>query len=201
MHPSEAGRIKKRYAAHKRKKKRMLGCSLNEYLEVATICYRAAYKTGRTKDKTPRELYQVFADGRHGGMLNIEDGDSREAFAKWYDSGVWAGSRPFEIVFSWREHGIHLYPPRKHNGWRHGLRVTNYAYAETFIKMVDTLIYHKVPFATHDLEDVLDYLTGEYYLSVNSYGRGTLPVFISSKEERGFKHVEWQPLKVVKFRK
>ena len=196
---SEAERIKQRYAAHKRRMGPAPKCSLRGYLNTASICYKAAY-LDKVANMTPKEMYLRFADGRHGGMLEIKNQDSPGEFGAWCRSGRWAGSHPFEIVFSWMEHGILLYPPSEERP-HYTLRVVNLSYSGTYVKMVEGLMANKVPFLAPDLKKALDYLTGEIYLNVNSHGHGTLPVFISSKRERGFKHVEWEPLKVVKFRK
>ena len=85
------------------------GSSLNDYLKVASICYNAAFGE-KTKGMDPLQKYKRWADGRHGGMLDIKDPDSKEMFGKWLHSGR-MGGHPFEIVFSWFQHGIHLYPP------------------------------------------------------------------------------------------
>jgi len=199
MHPSEAERIKRRCTAHKRRMGQTTKCSLGEYLNTASICYKAAFPD-EVKNMTPKEMYLKLADGRHGGMLEIKDQDSPEEFEAWRRSGKWAGSHPFEIVFSWIDHGILLYPPSEERP-HYTLRVVNLSYAGTYVKMAEGLMTSNVPFLAPDLKNALDYLTGEIYLGVNSYEHGTLPVFISTKRERGFKHVEWEHLKVVKFRK
>lgn len=196
---SEAEGIKRRYAAHKRRMGPAPKCSLGEYLNTASTCYKAAY-LNKVVNMAPEEMYLRFADGRHGGMLEIKNQDSPEEFEAWRKSGGWAGSHPFEIIFSWIDHGILLYPPSEERP-HHALRVVNLSYSGTYVKMVGGLMASNVPFLAPDLKKALDYLTGEIYLGVNSYEYGLLPVFISTKRERGFKHVKWEPLKVVKFRK
>jgi len=198
MSLSEAEGIKRRYAAHRRRTRPTAGCSLNEYLNTALVCYRAARLKG-VGGMGPKEAYLRFADGRHGGMLEIKNPDSREEFEAWHRGGRWAGSHPFEIVFSWMEHGILLYPPSEERS-HYILRVVNLLYAGVYVKMAEGLMTNNVPFLAPDLKKALDYLTGEIYLPVNSHEHGILPVLLSSKRERGFKHVEWEPLKVVKFR-
>ena len=201
MSQKEKKSILSRYSRHITNQRRAeKGCSLNEYLDTAAICYRAAYPS-KIKGKSPRDMYNRFADGRHGGMLDIKNKNSKRGFMQWYNGSSWMGAHPFEIVFSWHEHGIHLYPPSKHNGWRYGLRVTNYAYAEDFIKMVKALVKHNVPFTAPGLEDVLDYLTGETYFSVNKYDKLTFN-YIPSKEykEKYFKYIEWEDLEIPRFK-
>ena len=201
MSQKEKKRILFQYNRHVTKQRGLeKGCSLNEYLNTAAICYRAAYPS-KTKEKTLLDMYNRFADGRHGGMLDIKNKNSKKGFMQWYNGSRWIGAHPFEIVFSWHEHGIHLYPPSKHNEWRYGLRVTNYAYAKDFIKMVKALFKHNIPFTASELKQVLDYLTGETYFSVNKYDKLTFN-YIPSKEykEKYFKYIEWEDLEIPRFK-
>lgn len=171
------------------------GCSLNEYLQTASICYKAAFgrKAARLK---PLDMHKRWADNRDGGMFSIKDWDSKSEFQNWYNSEKWAGSHPFEIVFSWHEHGIHLYPLSPHNLWRYSLRVTNYAYASGFIKIVKALIKNKIAFIGENLQEVLDCLAGESYFTVNDYS-GNFFFYSHSKEDKKkyFKHIQWDKLK------
>jgi hypothetical protein len=201
MGEKEKERILKLYREHQSRNLRQVGgCSLEEYLDVAAIGYRAAF--GReAAGKGPLDLYKRYADGRHGGMLDIRDPKSREEFMRWYRSYRWAGSHPFEIVFSWHRHGILLYPPSENNDWKYQLCVDNFAYARHYLKMLRALIEHGVSFTAPDLEKVLDYLTGESYFSVNVYDELSFD-YIPSREykQKYFKHIEWKPLEVPKFR-
>jgi hypothetical protein len=141
--------------------------SLNEYLSVSAICYRAAFgkKTGKL---SPMDMYKRWADGRDGGMLSIKDPDSRDDFSKWYQEHLWVGSHPFEIVFSWIDHGIHLYPPGKDEP-NYTIFVTNYGYAWDYLEMVKALIQEKIPFVAKDFKETLDILTGDAYFKVNQW--------------------------------
>ena len=173
-------------------------CSLNDYLNTVSICYKASFGKEASSLK-PLEMYRRWADRRDGGMLAIKNRKSKRAFLNWYESGKWMGSHPFEIVFSWHRHGIHLYPPSSNNSWRYSLRVTNYAYTEDFIKMVKALINSKIPFLAQNLEEILDYLTGETYFTVNNYSDNSFS-YVPSREHKKayFKHIEWDKLKILK---
>jgi hypothetical protein len=173
--------------------------SLNDYLNVASICYKAAYPE-KTDNLSNIDMYKKWADGRHGGMLTIKDLDSKKEFSEWYYSGEHIGSHPFEIVFSWHRHGIHLYPP---NDSRRGysLIVTNYAYAWDFIEMIDALIEKQIPFVANELEAVLSYLAGDTYFTVNNHGENDF-IYIPSRKhkQKYFYNIEWDDIKVVKYR-
>ncbi|OQX18239.1 MAG: hypothetical protein BWK75_06795 [Candidatus Altiarchaeales archaeon A3] len=109
------------------------------------------------------------------------------------------GSHPYDIVFSWHKHGIHLYYPYEHNP-NYFLRATNYAYAKDFIKMAENLINEWVAFVADDLEDVLNFLSREKYWTVNDYDELHFD-YIPSKEykDKYLKHIKWDELKIVKF--
>lgn len=171
--------------------------SLNDYLETAGICYKAAYGK-KTKGLTFLEMYKKWADNRDGGMLSIKDRGSKIEFMNWHKSGKWTGSHPFEIVFSWHRHGIHLHPPGEYNSWRYCLDVTNYAYAGNFIKMTTALIKKETPFTAYNLEEVLNYLTGESYFTVNDYSDNYF-LYTPSKENKKnyFRYIEWDKLKIL----
>ena len=185
------------YRQHLQKELTVRGCSLKEYLGTAALCYRKAFRKGAAK-LTPRQRHDKWAATGDGGMLSIKDPDSRRAFSRWYNRSGWTGAHPFEIVFSWHDHGIHLYPPASHNAWQYCLKVSNYDYAGVFADMADTLIADQVPFTAHDFENVLDFLAGETYFTVNEYSDNSF-FYVPSREykTRYFKHIEWDELKII----
>ena len=183
------------YQEHIKKELNVAQISLSDYLDTAAVCYKAAY-TKDAKNISPLEMYKKWADGRDGGMLSINDKNSKEQFTEWQRSGKWAGSHPFEIVFSWHRHGIHLYPPHS-SASCYSLHVTNYAYAWEFIEMVKFLIKKEIPFQARELNDVLNYLAGEAYFIVNDYDEHFFH-YIPSKEHKKlyFKHIHWDDITV-----
>ncbi len=190
----------KDYAGHVKKNPEVREISLNDYLKVASICYSAAFKK-EAKSLSPLEMYKRWADGRDGGMLSIKNNDSKKEFMDWLQSGVHAGSHPFEIVFSWHRHGIHLYPPSSYQPY-YSLRVTNYAYAPQFVKMAKALIKQKIPFRADELKNVLDYLAGETYFTVNDYEEHNF-WYVPSREykKKFFCHIEWDKIKIPEWKK
>jgi len=199
MPARESRQLLEEYEEHAKKQSKQEATSLDDYLDAAAICYRAAYGK-QTKGLTPEQMYWKWADKRHGGMLDIKNRKSREEFADWYKHGGWAGAHPFEIVFSWHRHGIHLYPPSQDKP-AYGLRVTNYAYAPDFVKMLKALIKNNVPVTAYDLKEVLEYLAGESYFAVNDYEEHYIRYFPSKEDKKQyFKHVEWDPIQVVKWK-
>lgn len=199
MPRKERERILGIYLKHARKNISACGVSLNEYLETAALCYRSAY--GRnTQGLSVVELYNRWADGRDGGMLSIKDPNDKKEFERWQNGGRWIGAHPFEIVFSWHRHGIHLYPPSDSRQF-YLIHVTNYAYARDFIKMVKALIRSETPFQAGDIEEVLDYLSGDTDFTVNDYDEHSFN-YIPSKEykKRYYPHIRWDALDIPKWK-
>lgn len=187
------------YQKHIEKNLQITEISLNEYLNIVAICYKSTYKK-ESENLSNLEMYKKWADGRDGGMLSIKDWDSKKEFSEWYHSGVHAGSHPFEIVFSWHDHGIHLYPPNEQS-YCYNLRVTNYVYAWDFLEMINTLIKMEIPFSAGKLDDVLDYLAGDTYFTVNRMDEHHFRYIYSRKyKQKYFPHIEWEDIKVVEWR-
>lgn len=70
--------------------------TLNLYLKYCRVAYYAnKKKLGIRGAKSGLELYKVFADNRHEGLLDI-DPNSPEAFEKWFQGGR-RGGHPWEI--------------------------------------------------------------------------------------------------------
>ena len=193
----EKNEILKLYEEHVQKDKKSLGISLHDYLNVAAICYKTFGNCNKIKGLTAEKMYRKWADGRDCGMLKIESKKSKEEFNNWLKSGSHCGGHPFEIVFSWREHGIHLFPPNEKNPY-FILSVTDYMYARPFLAMTKTMIRNRVPFRVHDLKSVLDYLSGESYFSVNGYGIHN--IFYSPADRKLLRHIKWDEPKILKWK-
>ncbi|HKZ56433.1 MAG TPA: hypothetical protein VJ024_01905 [Thermodesulfovibrionales bacterium] len=172
------------------------GVSLNCYLDTAAICYRATFG-GKTDGIFPEQMYRKWADGRDCGMLEIDNKKSKKAFGLWLDNKSRCGGHPFEIVFSWHEHGIHLYPPYPDRPY-FSLSVTDYMYAIHFLEMVKALIKNKIPFEANDIGDVLNYLSGESYFTVNDYDKHY--IFYDSGDKKLLKHIEWDEPRMLKWK-
>jgi len=171
--------------------------SLNDYLRVVHIAYGAVYE--EVKEMSPIKAYEYLAGFWHGGVFDIKDPDSVEEFNKWL-SNTPAGSRAFEIT-GFRLDGISLVPPMLGSEHSSGekyfvLFVGSFAYYEMYLAMLKALMQEKVPVIAPQLEEVLEYLTGESYFLVNRHGSEG----ISYRDIRPeyFAYIEWDPLEVVK---
>lgn len=161
--------------------------SLNDYLEVAALCYRAAFG-GKTEGMTPERMYKAWADGRHGGMLDIPEKGSAEAFRSW-QRRYRGGAHPFEIVYSHADHGIHLYPPDEGRRF-YEIRVSNYDYVPAFVSMLSALMAERIPVMAFALPDVLGFYAGESYFTVNKHGKHSF-YFDWKADRKLIKHIEW----------
>lgn len=188
--------ILKLYGDHVKRGKRSHGVSLNEYLNTAALCYKASFGS-KTDGLTSEQMYRKWADGRDCDMLQIENKKGKKDFSLWLAKESHCGGHPFEIVFSWHGHGIHLFPPSPEKPY-FTLRVTDYTYAMPFLEMVKGLIRNKIPFEAHEIREVLDYLCGESYFAVNAYAEHC--IFYSSRERRLLKHIEWDEPKMLKWK-
>ena len=189
-------KILKLYEKHIERGEKLRAISLDDYLDTAAICYKAAFG-GKAKGLTAEQMYRKWADGRDCDMLKIKHRRSKSDFGHWLESRSGCGGHPFEIVFSWHGHGIHLYPPRPEKPY-FTLRVTNYAYATPFLAMVKALVLNRIAFEAHGLQSVLDYLTGESYFTVNTYSRHFIEY--TSDDKKLLKHIEWDEPGMVKWK-
>jgi hypothetical protein len=200
MPEEERNEIETAYKKHLEKKLSVKDISLNDYFNTAAICYRAIYQEEKIKNLTPREMYQKFADRRHGGMLDIKDPDSKKEYMQWLNSGTWRGQHPFEIVYSFIQLGIHLFPPDKHQP-SYRLSVSNKLLTEQFVRMAYTLVMHNIPCEAFRLEEGLDYLTGESFVDVNVLGLDTFHYYPSRENREKYSpHIQWDEIEVVKWK-
>ena len=191
----------KKYRNHLAKNLTVESISLNQYLSVVAICYRAAFGE-KTRGLKPIDMYLKWADGRHGGMLDIKDWNSEKEFDEWLNGKKIPGSHPFEIIFSFIEKGVCLFPPLKQRNY-FTLRCPTYLFADVYVAIVLELIKNDIPFKAPDLENMLDYLTGEKLFDVNS-GHPLISLkFWEEKEyfERYFRHIKWDKLEYPKWKK
>ncbi len=67
----------------------------NKYFECVRLVYQSnGYNIDNMTDK---EIYLKYADGRDGGLCDIEL-DSPEEFASWLNKKQWYGAHPWEII-------------------------------------------------------------------------------------------------------
>ncbi len=141
------------------------GITLRRYLEVAAIAYDAVFP--ELKQLGPREKYERKADRRHGGLLDLRPADAR-GFEHWYESRVWAGTHPWEIVFA-HPHGILLSPHREAHAWRFYLSVDTLGLYVSAARMTIALGEAGVPLELLRRDEVLAALRGADWVEVGPF--------------------------------
>lgn len=195
----EKEKIESAYRKHREKKLTVTGISLNDYLNTAAICIRAAFPKDITPEMTTQDIARRRADMRHGGMLFLESPDSKKEFMEWYLSEKWSGAHPFEIVYS-TPHGIMLYPPDKDcSAYR--LSVHDPFYKNELVKMAGALIEHEIPFEAPGLEEALEYVSGESFVGVNTMHEDAFRYDASpGHREKYFPHIQWDEIEVLQWK-
>lgn len=193
------------YKAHLAKRLTTAPVSLNQFLNVTAICYRAVHSEADSMQ--PQEMYERWADVRHGGMLELKNPNSVEEYGEWLHGRTWEGSHPFEIFPGYSQLGIHLMPPKRLEEipWNpdmanvYVLSLSATSHAETYVKAANALMEHNISFIAPNLAEMLQYLAGESMFTVNSYSGNKL-LYSDTREEKRkyFKHIEWDGLKIVK---
>ena len=136
--------------------------TLNDYLRYCEVCYDGAgYKL---PEKTPREKYRIHADGRHGGLLDLEP-DSAEAFGQWLKKGH-GGYHPWEIARGGNTTHISLSVWREDEGYVVSLGGSASSRAAETIRMALALHKHNVPFTLHGAEHLSRMVNGEDWIGV-----------------------------------
>lgn len=176
----------------KRNKGEIYPISLEDYLKVAGICLRAIFPGDA--HLSYRELYEKYSDFRRAGILEIDPKD-KNAFKNWYESEEWEGSHPFEIVAGFKTIGIVLYPPTKEKK-RFVIYVGSEIYYLHYLKAIEALVKEKIPFDASQIEEIIDYLAGETYISVNEKDG----IECCKGDEEFLKYVEWDELKLPKIK-
>ncbi|KPL15951.1 MAG: hypothetical protein AMS23_04710 [Bacteroides sp. SM1_62] len=186
--------------------------SAYDFFRYCEICYNANGYFRETRDKlSPREKYNQMADGRHGGLTEIEM-HSKEDFREWYNSGKNPGAHPWEICRGGNSTHISLMVVESGDAWTLMLAGSSIARVEETVKMAVALYENNIPFILHEGEAILQMITGNDYIGI--VPDHTYPVYCHSlfpKEDKiidfmnlGHENTEaiisnayWYPLKPI----
>jgi hypothetical protein len=141
--------------------------SAEKYLEICKIAYIAS-KRGKSSDSALL-LYKRIADGRSGGLLNI-DPKSDKDFYNWIKYDKEFGSHPFEIIRGEHLHtAIHLYvSPSSEDGFVSLLLVgKGEVRADDTVRIALALAKANIAFTLSDADYHLARLTGEDWIAVS----------------------------------
>jgi hypothetical protein len=137
-----------------------------EFFRICEICYNAnSYFRNSQIQLTPKEKYLKMADGRDGGLRELEE-DSQSAFQEWYHSSVWLGGHPWEICRGGNSTHISLYISDMQGKWKVRLAGSSIVRVEETVKMAVALYDNGVPFELSDAENILRMVTGNDYIGI-----------------------------------
>jgi len=117
------------------------------------------------------ESYKRFADGRDGGLLALEDNDE-SAFLDWFNSTLWQGCHPFEIIRGYRSSSrVALLPVHQDSGFTFTLFAGDDLYrAAPTVKIALRLVKLHVPFGMNQAVRYLKVLNGEAMVGILPIG-------------------------------
>lgn len=163
-------------------------------------------------EKSPKEQYSRFADGRDDGLSEISP-DSPEAFALWYHNSERFGGHPWEVCRGGNSTHIDLYVREDAQGWY--LQVAGSAWtkcAEAALFFL-ALCRAGVPVCIYQAELLKARFLGEE--KVGSVPSGVFPAYCHSyfpnediidfthlpnDKEKLLPYCVWQPLEAVKLK-
>ena len=183
--------------------------SANDYFRVCAIGYAANhYSDG---DQTPREQYDLHADGRDGGLGEI-DPDSPSAFLSWF-TGQYDG-HPWEVVRGGNSTHISLYPQYREDGFTFLLDGSSVSRTIETVRFYLALRKAGLPVHIRDGTILADRLTGNEKIGIVPHG--IAPVYCESlfpkeriisfmnldceKLDEVILHCTWQPIPPVRLR-
>lgn len=94
--------------------KRIAKVTANDFYRFCAMGYKENGYDGA--ELSPKEQYYKHADGRDDGLSEI-DGDSPEAFIKWYNDSYKRIGHPWEVCRGGNSTHISLYLHKDDNGW------------------------------------------------------------------------------------
>ena len=138
----------------------------NAYFKYCEICYDANdYFKDSMERLSPKEKYLYMSDGRDAGLRNIE-GDSENAFFKWYHDSKRVGAHPWEICRGGNATHISLFVSHSKNNWLLTLEGSSIARVEETVKMAIALYENRIPFMLDRAEALLNMATGNDYIGI-----------------------------------
>ena len=137
-----------------------------EFFRICEICYDAnSYFRNSQLQLTPKEKYLEMADGRDGGLRELEE-DSPSVFQAWYHNSVWLGGHPWEICRGGNSTHISLYISDIQGKWKVLLAGSSIVRVEETVKMAVALYDNGVPFELSDAENILRMVTGNDFIGI-----------------------------------
>ena len=117
-------------------------------------------------DLSGLEMYNVFADGRHEGLTEL-DLNSAKAFSEWYHDSSRFGGHPWEVCRGGNSTHISLYVHYKHEkGWFLRLAGNAASRVNETVKFAVALFENKAPFILSDAKEIYKMVCGTDYIGI-----------------------------------
>jgi len=141
-----------------------------EYLKEMTSglffeCCKYGYLANNynVKELPAKECYTKFADGRHDGLLDINENSSAE-LKSWYKEAH--GGHPYEVCRGGNSTHISLYIQHDENGWHFSLAGSSMGRSIETIKFYLALKEKGMPVELRDSHELLKMVKGEDYIGI-----------------------------------
>ncbi|MDR1538509.1 MAG: hypothetical protein LBU32_11045 [Clostridiales bacterium] len=159
-------------------------------------CCRLGYEANCYKgagDLTPRELYRAYADGRHDGLLDLDE-QSAEAFDAWFHDKTIYGGHPWEVCRGGNSTHISLYPACDERGWWLSLAGSSHGRSVETIKFYLALSEHGLPVQLRDGRELEAMLNGRDYIGI--VPEGVIPHYcdylFSDEKMLSYMNLSWE---------
>jgi hypothetical protein len=126
------------------------------YFAYCKVAYLATYAKNNQahKNKNGKELYKIFADNRHEGLLDIDE-QSATIFDAWCKGDKKyrdRGGHPFEIIRggSYSQVNLHVHTDLYHNGYEFNLSGSPEYRLADIVKIALAFHKNKMPFTMSD---------------------------------------------------
>ena len=138
-----------------------------DYFRFCAIGYEAMNYDGC--DKSPKEQYELHADGRDDGLLDL-DMDSADAFEGWLTNSRMHSGHPFEVCRGGNSTHISLYPHKDERGYCLRLDGSSEARSNETMKFYLALCRSGIPVFLADADVLIDRVKGEEKVGVVPQG-------------------------------
>lgn len=146
--------------------------TLRRFLDYCRAAYRANPRTFRDRGYHPglsgRACYEKYADGRHGGLLDLP-ADSARAFQEWHESKAWSGCHPWEIYRGGNSTHVDMYVSRRadrRRGWEVHLSARSSARLIETCRIARCLAKARMPVFVDDAQSYVNRLLDQDWVGI-----------------------------------
>lgn len=188
--------------------KRINNMTSGKYFE----CVKLAYEVNDYDifNKTNKELYLKYADGRDEGLSEIDDNSSEE-FDKWFHDDIRFGGHPWEIIVGHHFARVNLGVGCDDSGYYLTLDGRIILRKIEIAKIFNILSKNNVAVRVYNSDIIKEAFKGNDYIGVvpndilpiecGGYFKEYKPVeFIHMEDEKMFKYIKWEGLEKIELK-